>query len=729
MSSRSLGKNAYFNSLDVNRLEVNRLRVLSLTAEKESAEKESPDNSSISYLFSCVFNNGSFQRNQTGGFLTMNKSDTQSIIQFSDRPFRDSTNITFEDFVSLFITSGVDSFKEDPPNGVLTHSEDQTTYIIRLSSTNNEKTTATFNLELLPNETHNLSNVSGRMNFFVDNSAGVPPNNSSTGITILQQSGNINISEGTHNITNNLIPGGISGITINGGAKVTIENNVPFTDNAHVTLNNGTLINNNKTPYVTINGTNAILNNKGTISSVTNNSNSTKIYNSYIIEKLVVQNVTRISLTENSTLTNVLFNNTSEVSVNQLIFIPDEDNNKTEIKNDIKFTGLINGTVTIYDDIINNAYLLDNRDNYVNTYMTIIERNGKISGTGYPTAGITIQSRNINISEGTHNITNNLIPGGISGITINGGAKVTIENNVPFTDNAHVTLNNGTLINNNKTPYVTINGTNAILNNKGTISSVTNNSNSTKIYNSYIIEKLVVQNVTRISLTENSTLTNVLFNNTSEVSVNQLIFIPDEDNNKTEIKNDIKFTGLINGTVTIYDDIINNAYLLDNRDNYVNTYMTIIERNGKISGTGYPSADTYLDVYSVTDQSVEQHVHTINTNITMLNTDDLTVNEKQLLDDIIQYTESYIKKIESLKGYMNTTRLTKYTIHELGNLPSFKDIITLTSSLKSTLISLGEISNSNELLYTFNTLIDLPTIAAIVNGSRLINEHLINFTI
>ena len=525
MSSRSLGKNAYFNSLDVNRLEVNRLRVLSLTAEKESAEKESPDNSSISYLFSCVFNNGSFQRNQTGGFLTMNKSDTQSIIQFSDRPFRDSTNITFEDFVSLFITSGVDSFKEDPPNGVLTHSEDQTTYIIRLSSTNNEKTTATFNLELLPNETHNLSNVSGRMNFFVDNSAGVPPNNSSTGITILQQSGNINISEGTHNITNNLIPGGISGITINGGAKVTIENNVPFTDNAHVTLNNGTLINNNKTPSVTINGTNAILNNKGTISSVTNNSNSTKIYNSYIIEKLVVQNVTRISLTENSTLTNVLFNNTSEVSVNQLIFIPDEDNNKTEIKNDIKFTGLINGTVTIYDDIINNAYLLDNRDNYVNTY------------------------------------------------------------------------------------------------------------------------------------------------------------------------------------------------------------MTIIERNGKISGTGYPSADTYLDVYSVTDQSVEQHVHTINTNITMLNTDDLTVNEKQLLDDIIQYTESYIKKIESLKGYMNTTRLTKYTIHELGNLPSFKDIITLTSSLKSTLISLGEISNSNELLYTFNTLIDLPTIAAIVNGSRLINEHLINFTI
>ena len=103
----------------------------------------------------------------------MNKSDTESIIQFSDRPFRETTNITFEDFVKLYDTSGVDSFEEDPPNGVLTHSEDQTTYIIRLSSTNNEKTTATFNLKLLPNQTHNLSDVSGRMNFFVDNSAGV----------------------------------------------------------------------------------------------------------------------------------------------------------------------------------------------------------------------------------------------------------------------------------------------------------------------------------------------------------------------------------------------------------------------------------------------------------------------------------------------------------------------------------------------------------------------------
>lgn len=65
----------------------------------------------------------------------------------------------------------MDSFEEDPPNGVLIHSEEQATYIIRLSSTNNKKTTATFNLELLPDQTHNLNDVSGRMNLFVDNSS------------------------------------------------------------------------------------------------------------------------------------------------------------------------------------------------------------------------------------------------------------------------------------------------------------------------------------------------------------------------------------------------------------------------------------------------------------------------------------------------------------------------------------------------------------------------------
>ena len=119
------------------------------------------------YLFTAVFNNAIFDRNNTGGTLTITKDDTESIIQFSDRPFRQTENINFDTFVSLFDTRGNDSFEEDPPNGVLTHDEEQRTYIIRLL--NSDTNSAIFSLELLQGETHNLNTLLGRMNLFVDN--------------------------------------------------------------------------------------------------------------------------------------------------------------------------------------------------------------------------------------------------------------------------------------------------------------------------------------------------------------------------------------------------------------------------------------------------------------------------------------------------------------------------------------------------------------------------------
>ena len=84
------------------------------------------DDKTESYLFSAVFNNAIFDRNNTGGTLTITKDSTESIIQFSDRPFRQTENINFDTFVSLFgnsVSPGNDSFEEDPPNGVLTHDE------------------------------------------------------------------------------------------------------------------------------------------------------------------------------------------------------------------------------------------------------------------------------------------------------------------------------------------------------------------------------------------------------------------------------------------------------------------------------------------------------------------------------------------------------------------------------------------------------------------------------
>ena len=97
----------------------------------------------MSYLFSLVFN-AKFERNETGGTLTFTKSDVVSIIKFSDRPFRQTNYISFIEFVSLFETSGNDSFNADPPNGVLINEEGQKTYIIRLESS--DINSVTFNL-------------------------------------------------------------------------------------------------------------------------------------------------------------------------------------------------------------------------------------------------------------------------------------------------------------------------------------------------------------------------------------------------------------------------------------------------------------------------------------------------------------------------------------------------------------------------------------------------------
>ena len=155
MASSSLLQNKQFNKLKVNRLD----------AQQIKSDNILPD--TPSYLFSAIFNNATFVRTNTGGTLTVTANDTESIIQFSDRPFRQTSNISFDAFVSLFkVSTGDNTFNEDPPNGVLTHSEEQRTYKITLL--NSDLGSATFNLDLLPDETHNLNTVTGRMNLFVD---------------------------------------------------------------------------------------------------------------------------------------------------------------------------------------------------------------------------------------------------------------------------------------------------------------------------------------------------------------------------------------------------------------------------------------------------------------------------------------------------------------------------------------------------------------------------------
>jgi hypothetical protein len=154
--SNSLLDNRYFKQLAVNRLEAQAI-------QSDNISSQTP-----SYLFSAVFDNATFDRNSTGGTLTIDSNFIKSIIRFSDRPLRLSAEISFDEFVSLFsiLDSGSNTFDEDPPNAVLVHKEEQRTYIVKLLSS--DLNSVIFNLELLPGETHNMNTVNGSMNLFVD---------------------------------------------------------------------------------------------------------------------------------------------------------------------------------------------------------------------------------------------------------------------------------------------------------------------------------------------------------------------------------------------------------------------------------------------------------------------------------------------------------------------------------------------------------------------------------
>jgi hypothetical protein len=166
MSNRLLD-NRSFNKLAVNRLEAQAIR-------SDNVQPSQP-----SYLFSVLLENGTFERNNTGGTLTFDlNSENNNVIQFSDRPFRQTQNISLTDFVDLFTLGDSNSFEEDPPNMILAHSQEQRTYKMKLSSQSNNQ--VVFTLELLPGETHNLNTVTGRMSVFVDDGLGLSDNSRNT---------------------------------------------------------------------------------------------------------------------------------------------------------------------------------------------------------------------------------------------------------------------------------------------------------------------------------------------------------------------------------------------------------------------------------------------------------------------------------------------------------------------------------------------------------------------
>ena len=169
MASSRILDSRYFDKLVVNRLDAQEIK------SGTSGPFGPSGPSGPSYLFSLLLKDATFKPNTTGGTLTFDLPlhSNDNVIMFSDRPFRQTSFISFTEFISAFTSDNSNnSFEKDPPNAVLTHSEEQRTYIVRYSAT--DSTTVTFNLELLPGETNVSSEViKGQMNLFVDGLPGV----------------------------------------------------------------------------------------------------------------------------------------------------------------------------------------------------------------------------------------------------------------------------------------------------------------------------------------------------------------------------------------------------------------------------------------------------------------------------------------------------------------------------------------------------------------------------
>ena len=171
--STSLLISKYLNKLDVNRLQVNQLKTNEVLPKIDSETK--------SYLYSLVLNNAQFKKvekvekwkkSDYNAELTISVSEQlQEVIQFTDRPFIQSSKIGIQQFVKLFLLKGPDSFVVDPPNVVLLFNNTQKSYTMSLASELNDK--VVFNLKLLDGEEHTQENFTGIISMFVDDNDNV----------------------------------------------------------------------------------------------------------------------------------------------------------------------------------------------------------------------------------------------------------------------------------------------------------------------------------------------------------------------------------------------------------------------------------------------------------------------------------------------------------------------------------------------------------------------------
>ena len=156
--------NILLNNKYYNKLSVNKLSAISIKANDILPDKKS-------YLYSVLFQNNGTQYltiDNNFAYLEFSNNDIKSIIEFTDRPFRQTTYISLEDLDNLFFMNNNDSFKNDPPNAVLVTEFGQKTFEIVSINVNN--TQITYNLKILDSEENfAVDTISGQMSLFIDN--------------------------------------------------------------------------------------------------------------------------------------------------------------------------------------------------------------------------------------------------------------------------------------------------------------------------------------------------------------------------------------------------------------------------------------------------------------------------------------------------------------------------------------------------------------------------------
>ena len=157
MTSRSLLDSKFFDNLLINNLYVlNNLKVSGNFSQPES------------FLFSIHFNDSSNSSPFTilDNYISLKSnlldSNNANIIAFSDRPFRNVINITYNDLITLF--SPGFPFYNDPPNVVIVSSNSQAVFTMRFDHTSS-------NFTFTPNSNTKLDDFINKTSFsiFIDN--------------------------------------------------------------------------------------------------------------------------------------------------------------------------------------------------------------------------------------------------------------------------------------------------------------------------------------------------------------------------------------------------------------------------------------------------------------------------------------------------------------------------------------------------------------------------------